>query len=85
MSDKNLISQGGIGGLRATVFGANDGTISVASLVAGIAASGAPPNSIPLTGIAGLVGGTVAMAAGEYVSVQSQADTEDADIASERL
>lgn len=82
---KNLINQGGLAGLEQPFFGANDGTISVASLVVGIAASGAPPNSIPLTGIAGLVGGTVAMAASEYVSVQSQADTEDADIASERL
>lgn len=64
MSDKESHKSGRIGWLRAAVLGANDGTISVASLVVGIAASGAPPNSIPLTGIAGLVGGTVAMAAG---------------------
>ena len=85
MSDKELHKSGRIGWLRAAVLGANDGTISVASLVVGVAASGARPESILLTGIAGIVGGTVAMAAGEYVSVQSQADTEDADIASERL
>ena len=62
------------------MLGANDGIISVASLVVGVGASGAPRHSVLLTGIAGLVAGTVAMAAGEYVSVQSQADTEDADI-----
>lgn len=62
------------------MLGANDGIISVASLVVGVAASGASRHSILLTGIAGLVAGTVAMAAGEYVSVQSQADTEDADL-----
>ena len=62
------------------MLGANDGIISVASLVVGVGASGAPRHSVLLTGIAGLVAGTVAMAAGEYVSVQSQADTEDADV-----
>lgn len=66
------------------MLGANDGTISVASLVVGIAASGASQGSILLTGVAGLVAGAMSMAAGEYVSVQSQADTEDADIAKER-
>jgi VIT1/CCC1 family predicted Fe2+/Mn2+ transporter len=66
------------------VLGANDGTISVASLVVGIAASGAPKNSILLTGVAGLVAGAMSMAAGEYVSVQSQADTELADIEREK-
>lgn len=85
MSDKELHKSGRVNWLRAAVLGANDGTISVASLVVGVAASGASPNSILLTGIAGVVGGTVAMAAGEYVSVQSQADTEDADVATERL
>ena len=64
-----------IGWLRAAVLGANDGTISVASLVVGVAVSGASQNSILLTGIAGLVAGAMSMAAGEYVSVQSQADT----------
>lgn len=85
MSEKELHKSGRINWLRAAVLGANDGTISVASLVVGVAASGAGSSSILLTGIAGVVGGTVAMAAGEYVSVQSQADTEDADIASEKL
>lgn len=73
-----------IGWLRAAVLGANDGTISVASLVVGVAASGAPQGSILLTGLAGLVAGAMSMAAGEYVSVQSQADTELADIKRER-
>ncbi|MBU5636952.1 VIT family protein [Geomonas sp. Red69] len=73
-----------IGWLRAAVLGANDGTISIASLVVGVAASGAPQNSILLTGVAGLVAGAMSMAAGEYVSVQSQADTEGADIKREK-
>jgi VIT1/CCC1 family predicted Fe2+/Mn2+ transporter len=73
-----------IGWLRAAVLGANDGTISVASLVVGIAAAGAPQSSILLTGVAGLVAGAMSMAAGEYVSVQSQADTESADIEREK-
>ncbi len=73
-----------IGWLRAAVLGANDGTISIASLVIGVAAAGAPHGSILLTGVAGLVAGAMSMAAGEYVSVQSQADTEEADIAREK-
>jgi vacuolar iron transporter family protein len=73
-----------IGWLRAAVLGANDGTISVASLVVGVAASGASQSSVLLTGVAGLVAGAMSMAAGEYVSVQSQADTEGADIERER-
>lgn len=73
-----------IGWLRAAVLGANDGTISVASLVVGVAAAGATQSSILLTGVAGLVAGAMSMAAGEYVSVQSQADTEDADIDREK-
>lgn len=73
-----------IGWLRAAVLGANDGTISVASLVVGVAAAGATPSSVLLTGVAGLVAGAMSMAAGEYVSVQSQADTERADIAREK-
>jgi VIT1/CCC1 family predicted Fe2+/Mn2+ transporter len=73
-----------IGWLRAAVLGANDGTISVASLVIGVAAAGATQESILLTGVAGLVAGAMSMAAGEYVSVQSQADTEGADIEREK-
>lgn len=73
-----------IGWLRAAVLGANDGIISVASLVVGIAASGAPQSAVLLTGIAGLVAGAMSMAAGEYVSVRSQADTESADIDQEK-
>jgi vacuolar iron transporter family protein len=73
-----------IGWLRAAVLGANDGTISVASLVVGVAAAGAQQDSLLLTGVAGLVAGAMSMAAGEYVSVQSQADTEAADMAKER-
>lgn len=70
--------------LRAAVLGANDGTISVASLVVGVAAAGTPQHSILLTGVAGLVAGAMSMAAGEYVSVQSQADTEAADMETEK-
>ena len=80
MPDSASHRSGRVGWLRAAVLGANDGIISVASLVVGVGASGAPRHSVLLTGIAGLVAGTVAMAAGEYVSVQSQADTEDADV-----
>ena len=73
-----------IGWLRAAVLGANDGAISVASLVVGVAAAGAAQGSILLTGVAGLVAGAMSMAAGEYVSVRSQADTEEADLEKER-
>ena len=73
-----------IGWLRASVLGANDGVVSVSSLVVGVAAGGALPGSILLTGIAGLVAGALSMAAGEYISVQSQADTEHADLNRER-
>jgi len=72
------------GWLRAAVLGANDGTLSTASLLLGIAATHAPHGSIVLAGLAGLVAGAMAMAAGEYVSVSSQADTERADLALER-
>ena len=72
-----------VGWLRAAVLGANDGVISVASLMVGVAASGANASSILLTGVAGLVAGALSMAAGEYVSVKSQADTEQADLAKE--
>jgi VIT1/CCC1 family predicted Fe2+/Mn2+ transporter len=73
-----------IGWLRAAVLGANDGLLSTSSLVVGVAASGAARGSIVLAGVAGLVAGAVSMAAGEYVSVSSQADTENADLALER-
>lgn len=73
-----------IGWLRAAVMGANDGIVSTASLVLGVAAAGADHPTILLTGVAGLVAGAMSMAAGEYVSVSSQADTEHADIARER-
>jgi VIT1/CCC1 family predicted Fe2+/Mn2+ transporter len=74
-----------IGWLRAAVLGANDGIVSTASLVVGVAAASASQSNILLTGIAGLVAGAMSMAAGEYVSVHSQADTEKADLARERL
>jgi vacuolar iron transporter family protein len=74
-----------IGWLRAAVLGANDGIVSTASLVLGVAAAGAEPKSILITGVAGLVAGSMSMAAGEYVSVSSQSDTEKADIDKERL
>jgi Uncharacterized membrane protein len=73
-----------IGWLRAAVLGANDGLISTASLVVGVAASGTSRSAILIAGVAGLVAGSMSMAAGEYVSVSSQADTEGADIARER-
>jgi VIT1/CCC1 family predicted Fe2+/Mn2+ transporter len=73
-----------VGWLRAAVLGANDGIVSVAGLVVGIAASGASASTILATGIAGTVAGAMSMAAGEYVSVQSQADTELADLAVEK-
>lgn len=72
-----------IGWLRASILGANDGIVSTASLIAGVAAAGAAPSSILVTGIAGLVAGAMSMAAGEYVSVSSQGDAERADIARE--
>ncbi len=73
-----------IGWLRASVLGANDGIVSTASLVLGVAAAGASSQSILVAGIAGLVAGAMSMAAGEYVSVSSQADTERADLDRER-
>ncbi|QWF17663.1 VIT1/CCC1 transporter family protein [Lysobacter capsici] len=73
-----------VGWLRAAVLGANDGIVSIAGLVVGVAASGASPAAILTSGIAGTVAGAMSMAAGEYVSVQSQADTERADIAVEQ-
>jgi vacuolar iron transporter family protein len=73
-----------IGWLRAAVLGANDGIVSTASLILGVAAAGASNKSILVAGIAGLVAGAMSMAAGEYVSVSSQSDTEIADLDRER-
>jgi VIT1/CCC1 family predicted Fe2+/Mn2+ transporter len=73
-----------IGWLRAAVLGANDGIVSTASLIVGVAAASASHASILLTGVAALVAGAMSMAAGEYVSVHAQADTEKADLSRER-
>ena len=73
-----------VGWLRAAVLGANDGIVSTASLIIGVAAASATQASILLAGVAGLVAGAMSMAAGEYVSVSSQADTENADLALEK-
>jgi len=73
-----------IGWLRAAVLGANDGIVSTASLLIGVAAAGAASADVMIAGVAGLVAGATSMAAGEYVSVYSQADTERADLARER-
>jgi len=73
-----------IGWLRAAVLGANDGILSIASILSGVAAGGAPRSAVLLAGIAGLVAGATSMATGEYVSVSSQADTETADLAREQ-
>jgi VIT1/CCC1 family predicted Fe2+/Mn2+ transporter len=74
-----------IGWLRAAVLGANDGIVSIASLIVGVAAAQAARGDVLIAGVAGLVAGAMSMAAGEYVSVSSQADTEEADIERERL
>jgi VIT1/CCC1 family predicted Fe2+/Mn2+ transporter len=74
-----------VGWLRAAVLGANDGIVSTASLILGVAASDASHHNILVAGIAGLVAGTMSMATGEYVSVQSQADTEQAALEVERI
>ena len=73
-----------IGWLRAAVLGANDGIVSTASLIIGFAAAHTSHSTILLSGVAGLVSGAMSMAAGEYVSVSSQSDTENADLAKER-
>ena len=73
-----------IGWLRAAVLGANDGIVSTASLVIGVAAAGSSQGTVLVSGVAGLVAGAMSMAAGEYVSVHSQADTEKADLTRER-
>jgi VIT1/CCC1 family predicted Fe2+/Mn2+ transporter len=74
-----------IGWLRAAILGANDGLISTASLIVGVAAAATSRHEILVAGIAGLVAGAMSMAAGEYVSVSSQSDTEEADMARERM
>jgi len=74
-----------VGWLRAAVLGANDGIVSTASLVLGVAAAGTSQTGILVAGVAGLVAGAMSMAAGEYVSVSSQSDTERADLARERI
>ena len=80
-SENHLV--GRIGWLRAAVLGANDGIVSTASLIVGVAAASGKPSDVLVAGIAGLVAGAMSMAAGEYVSVSSQSDTEQADLARE--
>jgi VIT1/CCC1 family predicted Fe2+/Mn2+ transporter len=75
---------GRVGWLRASVLGANDGIVSTASLIVGVAAAGSSEDAIVLSGVAGLVAGAMSMAAGEYVSVHSQADAERADLTVEK-
>jgi len=81
-TENHLVSR--IGWLRAAVLGANDGIISTASLIVGVAAAATTQHEVLIAGIAGLVAGAMSMAAGEYVSVSSQSDTERADLARER-
>jgi len=81
-SERHLVAR--IGWLRAAVLGANDGIVSTASLIVGVAAANPDKGAILLAGAAGLVAGAMSMAAGEYVSVSSQSDTEKADLARER-
>ena len=81
-SENHLVER--VGWLRAAVLGANDGIVSTASLILGVAAAAGSPSEILVAGIAGLVAGAMSMAAGEYVSVSSQSDTEQADLARER-
>lgn len=84
MRHRELHRSDRIGWLRAAVLGANDGIVSTASLVLGVAAGGAQPGAILMAGVAGTVAGAMSMAAGEYVSVSSQSDTEAADLERER-
>jgi VIT1/CCC1 family predicted Fe2+/Mn2+ transporter len=84
MRHREWHGSGRIGWLRAAVLGANDGIVSTASLVIGVAAAGADRSAVMIAGLAGLVAGAMSMAAGEYVSVSSQADTEHSDLARER-
>lgn len=81
-SEHHLVER--IGWLRAAVLGANDGIISTASLIVGVATAATTQNEVLIAGVAGLVAGSMSMAAGEYVSVSSQSDTEQADLARER-
>jgi vacuolar iron transporter family protein len=81
-TERHLVSR--IGWLRAAVLGANDGIVSTASLIVGVAAASAKTSDVLVAGVAGLVAGAMSMAAGEYVSVSSQSDTEQADLARER-
>ncbi len=81
-NERHAVSR--IGWLRAAVLGANDGIVSTASLILGVAAASASKQDVMLSGIAGLVAGAMSMAAGEYVSVSSQSDSEDADLAREK-
>lgn len=81
-TERHLVSR--IGWLRAAVLGANDGIVSTASLIVGVAAASAAASDVLIAGVAGLVAGAMSMAAGEYVSVSSQSDTEQADLARER-
>jgi VIT1/CCC1 family predicted Fe2+/Mn2+ transporter len=81
-AESHLVAR--IGWLRAAVLGANDGIVSTASLIVGVAAAAATQNNVLIAGVAGLVAGAMSMAAGEYVSVSSQSDTEQADLARER-
>jgi len=83
MRHRELHRSDRIGWLRAAVLGANDGIVSTASLIVGVAATGASRSAVLVASTAGLVAGAMSMAAGEYVSVSSQADTEKADIARE--
>lgn len=84
MSHRELHRTHRVGWLRAAVLGANDGIVSTASLVIGVAAAEANHGAVMIAGVAGLVAGAMSMAAGEYVSVHSQADTENADLERER-
>ena len=81
-SEVHLIER--VGWLRAAILGANDGIVSTASLIVGVAAASQGRTEILVAGVAGLVAGAMSMAAGEYVSVRSQADTEQADLSIER-
>jgi VIT1/CCC1 family predicted Fe2+/Mn2+ transporter len=81
-NENHLVSR--VGWLRAAVLGANDGIVSTASLIVGVAAANAAASNVLVAGVAGLVAGAMSMAAGEYVSVSSQSDTEQADLARER-
>lgn len=81
-SENHLVAR--IGWLRAAVLGANDGIISTASLMVGVASAASSSSEVMVAGVAGLVAGAMSMAAGEYVSVSSQSDTENADLARER-